>query len=177
MALPSSGTITMDMIRAELGVPSQSPFGLNEARSGTYATINPCSTYRPPATGTISLSDWYGYNHTQSCISYAYVNVYNNYTNGNITNITVNGVTVDSMTFPIPAGSNGFGTTTEVGTNQSVRVYYSSVSPSPSYVIVQGTDFTDICQLTAGTSNRLYTGTVITAGGNMTITSSEGSCP
>ena len=64
MALPGSGTISMDMIRIELGVPSQSPFGLNEARSGTYAAINPNSTYKPPSSGTVSLSDWYGYNHT-----------------------------------------------------------------------------------------------------------------
>jgi hypothetical protein len=67
MALPLSGQISMNDIRVELGVPSQSPFGLNEARSGTYATINPCSTYRPPATGQVSLSSWYGYNHTQPC--------------------------------------------------------------------------------------------------------------
>ena len=66
MALPGSGTISMDMIRIELGVPSQSPFGLNEARSGTYAAINPNSTYKPPSSGTVSLSDWYGYNHTQA---------------------------------------------------------------------------------------------------------------
>lgn len=69
MALPLSGQITMDDIRIELGVPSQSPFGLNEARTGTYVAINPCSTYQPPTTGgsTVSLSDWYGYNQTQSC--------------------------------------------------------------------------------------------------------------
>ena len=67
MALPSSGTITMDMIRAELGVPAQSPFGLNQARSGVYVAINPCSTYKPPASGQVSLSDWYGYNQTQQC--------------------------------------------------------------------------------------------------------------
>ena len=73
MALPSSGQISMDDIRIELGVPTQSPFGLNEARSGTYAAINPCSTYKPPATGQISLSDWYGYNHTQACPFYEIV--------------------------------------------------------------------------------------------------------
>ena len=64
MALPGSGTISMDAIRIELGVPSQSPFGLNEARSGTYAAINPNSTYKPPSSGTVSLSDWYSYSQT-----------------------------------------------------------------------------------------------------------------
>lgn len=67
MALPLSGQITMDDIRIELGVSTQSPFGLNEARSGTYVAINSCSTYKPPSTGQVSLSDWYGYNQTQSC--------------------------------------------------------------------------------------------------------------
>jgi hypothetical protein len=73
MALPASGQISMDDIRIELGVPTQSPFGLNEARSGTYSTINPCSTNKPPSTGQISLSDWYGYNHTQACDFYEIV--------------------------------------------------------------------------------------------------------
>ena len=40
MALPASGQISMDDIRVELGVPTQSPFGLNEARSGTYVALN-----------------------------------------------------------------------------------------------------------------------------------------
>jgi hypothetical protein len=178
MALPSSGTITMDMIRAELGVPSQSPFGLNEARSGTYVAINQCSTYKPPATGQVSLSDWYGYSQTQACPSTnAYVYVYNNYTNGSITNITVNGVSVDGISFPVIAGNTAAGSTTQVGSGQSIRVYYSSVSPSPSYAIVQGTDFIDACQLTAGTSNRIYTGVVVTGGGVVTVTTGAGNCP
>ena len=73
MALPSSGQISMNDIRIELGVPSQSPFGLNEARNGTYVALNTCSTYKPPSTGQVSLSDWYGYNHTQACNFYEIV--------------------------------------------------------------------------------------------------------
>ena len=67
MALPLSGQISMDDIRIELGVPSQTNFDINTARSGGYVTINTCSTYKPPSSGQISLSDWYGYNQTQSC--------------------------------------------------------------------------------------------------------------
>jgi len=67
MALPGSGTISMDDIRIELGVQAQTPFGLDEARSGTYGAINQCSTYKPPSSGSISLSDWWGYDHTQAC--------------------------------------------------------------------------------------------------------------
>ena len=71
MALPLSGQISMYDIQVELGIgegdPGFSPFGLNEARNGTYVALNPCSSYLPPSTGTVSLASWYGYNHTQSC--------------------------------------------------------------------------------------------------------------
>jgi hypothetical protein len=65
MALPSSGQISMDDIRVELGVPSQSPFGLDEARLGTYVAINQFSASKPPSSGQVSLSDWYSY--CQNC--------------------------------------------------------------------------------------------------------------
>jgi len=65
MALPSSGQISMDDIRVELGVPSQSPFGINEARLGTYVSINQFSPSKPPSSGQVSLSSWYSY--CQNC--------------------------------------------------------------------------------------------------------------
>ena len=64
MALPASGTISMNDIRTELGIPSQSPFGLNQARSGSYVALNIYSSHLPPATGACSISDWYNYCHT-----------------------------------------------------------------------------------------------------------------
>ena len=64
MALPSSGTISMNSIRTELGVSAQAPFSLNSARSGTYSPLNPYSPSLPPATGQVSLSSWYNYCHT-----------------------------------------------------------------------------------------------------------------
>lgn len=64
MALPASGQISMDDIRIELGVPSQSPFGINEARLGTYVAINQFSASKPPSSGQVSLSDWYSYSQT-----------------------------------------------------------------------------------------------------------------
>lgn len=65
MALPASGQISMDDIRVELGVPTQSPFGINEARLGTYVSINQFSPSKPPSAGQVSLSDWYSY--CQNC--------------------------------------------------------------------------------------------------------------
>ena len=65
MALPASGQISMDDIRVELGVPTQSPFGINEARLGTYVAINQFSPSKPPSSGQVSLSSWYSY--CQNC--------------------------------------------------------------------------------------------------------------
>lgn len=64
MALPSSGQITINMIRDELGLPSQANFSLHTARQGGYVPLNSCSPYLPPSSGEISLSDWYGYSHS-----------------------------------------------------------------------------------------------------------------
>lgn len=63
MALPTSGQITMDMIRAELGLPSQANFSLHTARTGGYKPLNTCSPYLPATSGPAKLSDWYGYSH------------------------------------------------------------------------------------------------------------------
>ena len=64
MALTGSGQISMNDIRIELGVPSESPFGINEARLGTYVAINQFSASKPPSSGTASLSDWYSYSQS-----------------------------------------------------------------------------------------------------------------
>ena len=74
MALPASGVISMDDIRVELGVPTQSPFGLNQARDGTYVALNQNSPTLPPSSGQVSLSDWYSYNQNAGP-SYNYYNV------------------------------------------------------------------------------------------------------
>lgn len=66
--LPTSGQITMDMIRAELGVPSQTNFTLDNARDGVYAALNPYSPYLPPTSGQVKITDWYGYCHTCTTI-------------------------------------------------------------------------------------------------------------
>ena len=71
MALPGSGTISVGDIQIELGIgegdPGYDNFGFDQARDGDYGAINQCSTYKPPSSGPISLSDWWGYDHTQAC--------------------------------------------------------------------------------------------------------------
>lgn len=88
MALPSSGTITMNDIRAELGIPSQSPFSLNDAEDGIYVTLNPCSPSLPSSTNPASMSEWYGYDHNYVCCTCKYVTV--NIDEGDIANANSN---------------------------------------------------------------------------------------
>lgn len=64
MALPSSGQVSFNDIRVELGVPSQEPVSIDAAENGTYATINQCSAQKPSATNPASVQEWWGYDHT-----------------------------------------------------------------------------------------------------------------
>jgi len=67
MALPTSGSLSMNQIRTELGIPSQAPLSLDTAENGGYVAINQCSPLRPSAGNPASISEWYGYNHTINC--------------------------------------------------------------------------------------------------------------
>jgi hypothetical protein len=69
--LPMSGRITLADIRSQIGV-SETDFSLDTAENGVYATINPCSQYKPASENPTSLSEWYGYNHRALCNSYEY---------------------------------------------------------------------------------------------------------
>lgn len=64
MALPGSGIISMNDIRVELGIPSQAPFNIDDARKGVYVPLNPYSPALPPSSGQVSLASWYSYCHT-----------------------------------------------------------------------------------------------------------------
>jgi hypothetical protein len=99
MALPLSGTISMDMIRAELGVPSQSPFSLDTARSGGYVALNTNSPSLPPSSGQVSLASWYGY--CQNCDTYSFSYA----TTQGVACINNDPITIISSTIPIGVGS------------------------------------------------------------------------
>jgi len=75
MALPNSGTISINMIRQELNLPVESNFSLNTAEDGLYVKINPCSTFKPAIPDPAQIDEWWGYNHTQPCISSEYKSV------------------------------------------------------------------------------------------------------
>jgi hypothetical protein len=80
MALQTSGLISMAQINQELGRNSTGQISLNvyavnngavvQVGSGTVS-INQCSAARPNAINPMSITEWYGYNHTASCIEEA----------------------------------------------------------------------------------------------------------
>jgi hypothetical protein len=72
---PSGSPISLNTIRAELGILAESNLSLNTAEDGLYVPINPCSTFKPAVPNPAAISEWYGYNHTQPCVSYKYNSV------------------------------------------------------------------------------------------------------
>lgn len=78
MALPLNGQLSMNDIRVELGIPTQSPFSLDTATNGGYVTLNPCSPYLPSSTNPDTISEWYGYCHNCSCSGVATGSIYSN---------------------------------------------------------------------------------------------------
>ena len=66
MALPGSGTLSFDEIGVEIQRASGSILNITTAETGGYVALNPYSTYKPDGITPCSVSEWYGYNHTQS---------------------------------------------------------------------------------------------------------------
>lgn len=64
MVLPSSGQISFNDLRVELGVSSQAPFSITSASTGIYATINTISPSYPNSATPHQISEWYSYNHS-----------------------------------------------------------------------------------------------------------------
>jgi hypothetical protein len=99
----------------------------------------------------------------------------NNYTTtANITNVTVNGVAITDVTFPVTAGNSANGITNQLGT-YTIVVSYSSASGD--YVKVTDTSLNVNCVQTAG-SSRTFAGQ-ITNGyyQSIIIEMGDGTCP
>jgi hypothetical protein len=81
MALPSSGSISINDIVQELGFSSGTVMELKVQNSGgifqayinnSWVNINPCSSIKPDSTAPFILpNDWWGYNHSQNCTFYS----------------------------------------------------------------------------------------------------------
>lgn len=134
MGLPASGQISMNDIRVELGVPTQSPFSLDAARAGTYVTLNTNSPSLPPSTGQVSLADWYEY--CQNCDTY-----YFSYASTSATACLNNDpIQVISNTIPIGVGS----LLTYADGSQSPCNYYFSDGTNWYYVTCTGSETSEV---------------------------------
>jgi hypothetical protein len=71
MALPAQGSLSYNNIRTELGLQTTA-FSAGAAEQSTYVPINQCSTYKPSQAPNCSISEWYGYDHTQPCVAYEF---------------------------------------------------------------------------------------------------------
>lgn len=61
--------VSIDKIRKELGLPTQTNVNLNTAEDGGYVAINTCSTSRPSASNPASFGEWRNYDHNAACTS------------------------------------------------------------------------------------------------------------
>ena len=65
MAITTSGQIKMSDINTELGRDESKEIKLSLANVGFYADLNPNSDSSPDSTAPHSLTEWYGYNHSE----------------------------------------------------------------------------------------------------------------
>lgn len=115
MALPLSGALSFDEIGVELQRASGSILNITTAETGEYVALNPYSTYKPDGYTPCSVSEWYGYNHTQSQLTpFFYI------TKSAPSDVTVN--TNFNFTITVANGGN-------VSTNGSI-VVVNDVLPS-----------------------------------------------
>lgn len=66
MALPLSGDLSFNQIGVEIQRASGAILDIKDAELGVYVPLNVYSTYKPNGAVPCSVSEWYGYNHTQS---------------------------------------------------------------------------------------------------------------
>ena len=137
--------------------------------------VTPSSTppVTPPVTPTPSQTSTPPVTPTPTESSSAQIDVSNATTNRSITNVTINGVPVGGGTFPIFAGEGGSFTTNEIGSSETIVVYYSGTGFAYAQVI---DSVTTSCSNAAGAS-RTFTGQVITNGDIIFVQMGDGPCP
>jgi hypothetical protein len=110
---------------------------------------------------------------TTTTLGYAFVDISNDTAGTSITNITIGGVQVDGVVFPIVAGDGASATTTQTGSSVSMIVSYTNISGDS----VEVTDTASNVNCVSATStSRAFAGQVVSDGGTMTIVMFDGSC-
>jgi hypothetical protein len=135
----------------------------------TTTTTAPTTTTTTTAAPTTTTST----TTTTTTLGYAIVNIANNTAGTSITNITINGVQVDGVVFPIVAGDGASASSTQTGASRTIVVSYTNVSNDS--VQVNDTNSTLTC-ISATSTSRTFSGQAVAAGGTLTITMFDGSC-
>ena len=109
---------------------------------------------------------------TTTTLANAFVDITNNTAGTDITDITVNGVQVTGVVFPVVAGDGASGQTNQTGT-QSIVVSYTNISNDSVEVIDTASNLT--C-LSATATSRIFSGQVVAIGGTVYIQMLDGAC-
>ena len=144
----------------------------------TATSVGPTATPTPTPTATsVGPTATPTPTPTATPINEFYLNITNATLTANITNITVNGVAISGVTFPIIPDDGASGVSDQLGSSYSVVISYSGASGD--YVEITDTDTNYNCATATGTS-RTFGGQVTNAGGGggiMYITMGDGTCP
>jgi hypothetical protein len=110
---------------------------------------------------------------TTTTLANAFVDITNNTAGTDITDITVNGVQVTGVVFPVVAGDGASGSTTQTGASVTIVVSYTNVGGDSIEVIDTSSNLT--CT-GAGSTSRVFSGQVVAIGGTVSIQMFDGSC-
>jgi hypothetical protein len=113
---------------------------------------------------------------TTSLAPFADVVITNNFFQGNITDVTVAGVTVSGISFPVFLGNVATGTTTEIGLTQTIIIYYDNVLAGSRIEYTDG-ETGNFCDNISGGGSITWSAADVVDGGTITITAGDGSCP
>ena len=143
---------------------SATPTPTVTSTAGLTPTPTPTITLTPSPSATPSSSVFY-------------INISNETDTADITNITVNGVAISGVTFPVVSNDGASGVSDQLGASYSVVISYSGASAD--YVEITDTDSNYNCA-TATSTSRTFGGQVTNTGGGggiMYITMGDGPCP
>ncbi len=133
----------------------------------TTTTAAPTTTTTTAAPTTTTTST------TTTTLANAFVDITNNTAGTDITDITVNGVQVTGVVFPVVAGDGASGSTTQTGASTTIVVSYTNVGGDSVEIIDTASNVT--C-LSATSTSRVFSGQVVAIGGTVSIQMFDGSC-
>jgi hypothetical protein len=134
-----------------------------------YATCASQTTTTTTTTSTTTTT-------TTSLAPFADVSITNGFFQGDITDVTVEGVTISGVSFPITIGNGATGTTTEIGLTQTIIIYYDNVLAGSRIEYTDG-ETGNFCDNISGGGSITWSAADVVDGGTITITAGDGSCP